>query len=53
MNIKSLLKYLIGLVLLFTIAVKADEAAAEDASDAAMEEAKKGAESHAFETEGM
>jgi len=54
MNIKSLFKYLIALVLFFAVAVKAEDAdaKAEDA-DAQMEEAKKGAESHAFETEGM
>jgi len=45
MNIKSLLKYLVTLVVFFAVAVKA-EAEAET-----MEKAKEGAETHAFETE--
>jgi len=45
MNIKSLLKYLVTLVVFFAVAVKA-EGEAE-----AMEQAKEGAETHAFETE--
>lgn len=47
MNIKSLLKYLVTLVVFFAVAVKA-EGEAE-----AMEQAKEGAETHAFETEGI
>jgi len=45
MNIKSLLKYLVTLVIFFAVAVKADEEAET------MEKAKEAAETHEFETE--